>query len=155
MTALRSSMTSRALIAGTACSVGFASTALAQLPRPTREKILRMINRAFANPETVGWTNPQIVGFRGAFRARSLGFTQGSIQYHFHVADPRQADDLIFFTNDPATSFFKMHRTGVHLRRVASALNHSKQTGGLKVWAGPECEADFAAQLAYWARKGI
>lgn len=145
----------RALIAAGAGTMALSGVAWGQLPRPTADKLDRMINRAFEDHDTVNWANPQIVGFRSGFRARSLGFKEGSLEYHFHVADPRQADDLIFFTREPSTSFFKMHRTGIHLRRVASALNHSKQVGGLKAWSGPECEADFAEQLAFWARKNV
>ena len=149
-----SGITRRALITG-AGTLALPGLAWAQTPRPTADKLNRMINRAYEDPDPVPWSTPQIVGFRGAFQARSLGFRQGSLEYHFHVADPRQADDLIFFTNEPTSSFFKMHRTGMHLRRVASALNHSKQVGGLRVWAGPDCEADFAAQLAFWARQDV
>ena len=145
----------RALIAAGAATVALSGIAAAQQPRPTADKLARMINRAFENPDTVRWANPQIVGFRSGFRARSLGFNEGSLEYHFHVADPRQTDDLIFFTREPTTSYFKMHRTGMHLRRIASALNHSQQVGGLKSWSGPDCEADFASQLAFWAGKNV
>jgi len=148
-------ITRRALFAAGAGSLALPALAWAQSPRPTPDKLDRMINRAFEDPETVNWANPQIVGFRSGFRARSLAFADGAFEYHFHVADPRQTDDLIFFTKDPATSFFKLHRTGRHLRRIASALNHSKQVGGLKAWSGPECEADFAGQLAFWAGKAV
>ncbi len=145
----------RCLIAIGAGTMALPGIAWAQQPRPTADKLDRMINRAFEDPETVRWANPQIVGFTSGFRARSLGFTEGSLEYHFHVADPRQTDDLIFFTREPSAGFFKMHRTGMHLQRIASALNHSKQAGGLRTWSGPDCEADFAAQLAFWATKNV
>lgn len=148
-------MTRRALIAIAAGTMTMPGAAWAQQPRPTADKLDRMINRAFEDPDTVRWANPQIVGFASGFRARSLGFTAGPLEYHFHVADPRQTDDLIFFTREPSTSFFKMHRTGTHLRRIASALNHSQQAGGLKAWSGPDCDADFAAQLAFWAGTNV
>lgn len=148
-------ITRRALLAGGVGSLALPGLAWAQSPRPTPDKLDRMINRAFENPNPVNWANPQIVGFSRGFRARSLAFGAGSLAYHFHVADPRQEDDLIFFTHEPTSSYFKMHRTGMHLRRIASALNHSQQVGGLKTWSGPDCDADFEAQLAYWANKEV
>lgn len=152
---LRSCMTRRAMIAGAVGGMALPGAVLAQPAGPTPDKLDRMINQASSDRQPIRWANPQIIGFAPGFQSRGFGYKEGPIEYHFAVAVARTDDDLIFFTNEPDAGFFKMHRTGFHLRRVASAYNYSKRAGGLQVWAGPECDADFAAQLDYWARKNI
>lgn len=148
-------MTRRAVFVSGAFGIAFAGTAGAQAPRPTRDKLQRMINRAYSEPDTIRFSRPQVLGFQEELVTRQIAYGRDDLNHHFAVAEPRRDDDLIFFTNQPAVRLFKMHRTGMHLRRVASALNDASQTSGLEVWAGPECDSDFAAQLTYWARFNI
>ena len=65
---------------------------------------------------------------------------------------PRQPDGLILFSRHEYPDVFNMHRTDTHLRRVTSARNFRQQGGGLTAWNGSDCDADFAEQLAVWAR---
>jgi hypothetical protein len=150
-----SDMTRRAVLLGGAGSIGFAGTAWAQAPRPTRAKLLRMVSKAFADPQPMRFSRPQIIGFQGELVTRQVGYRSGDVIHYFAVADPRRADDLVFFTQDQGAKIFRMHRTGMHLNRVASAINDQNRSDGLIVWAGPECDNDFASQLAYWAQRNI
>lgn len=121
--------------------------------RPTRDQLERMATQALADPDTVKFARPQILGFDQPVVTHQLGYeTDDGMVYYFAVTKPRLADGLIFFSHQKSTNFFRMHRTDTHLRRVASARNDMKTDAGLTVWAGPDADKDFAAQLAYWAK---
>jgi hypothetical protein len=121
--------------------------------RPGADQLQRLIARAlraettvkFARPEPLGFVNVDVV-------TRQLGQQAGNMEYYLAVTEPRLPDGLIFFSNEPATRTFRMHRTDTHLRRVKSASNDLRLgDGGLKPWDGPSADNDFNAQLAYWA----
>ncbi|UYN97385.1 MAG: hypothetical protein KIT25_10790 [Enhydrobacter sp.] len=119
--------------------------------RPSQDQLARMTTQALADPETVRFARPQILGFEQAVITHQLGYESGDFVYYFAVTKPRLNDGLVFFTHQKSTNMFRMHRTDTHLRRVASARNDMKTDAGLVVWAGQAADADFAAQLAYWS----
>lgn len=121
--------------------------------RPTQAQLAKMTTEALADPDTVTFARPQVLGFTGAVVTHQLGFEEGGLTYYFAVTKPRVPDGLIFFTYEPSKKIYRMHRTDTHLRRVASAQNDMKNRSGLTVWAGAAADADLAAQLAYWAQR--
>jgi hypothetical protein len=119
--------------------------------RPTQAQLSQMTGDALADPDTITFARPQVLGFKGAVVTHQLGFEVGDVNYYFAVTKPRLPDGLIFFTYRPSRKLYRMHRTDTHLRRVASAQNDMNNRSGLTAWAGAEADADLAAQLAYWA----
>lgn len=140
------------LAAGGAASVGIATAAQAQL-RPSASQLERLIARALTATKTVTFARPEPLGFTNvAVVTRQLGMVSGPMEYYLAVTEPRLKDGLIFFSNEPATRTFRMHRTDTHLTRVASATNDLRLGNqGLASWDGPSADNDFSAQLAYWA----
>lgn len=120
--------------------------------RPTPAQLAQMAAQALADPQTVTFARPQVLGFEQAVITHQLGFEEGDLTYYFAVTKPRLQDGLIFFTHQKSTNFYRMHRTDTHLRRVASARNNMT-AGGLTVWAGAGADADLATQLKYWAQR--
>lgn len=121
--------------------------------RPTAAQLAQMTAEALADPDTVRFARPQVLGFTDAVVTHQLGFEEGDLTYYFAVTKPRLPDGLIFFTFQPSRKIYRMHRTDTHLRRVASAQNDMTRQTGLTEWAGAAADADLAAQLAYWARR--
>lgn len=120
--------------------------------RPSDTQLQRLITEALNDPETVTFARPQPLGFTEKVVTHQVSYTRGGTEYYFAVTNPRLRDGLIFFSNEPARRLFIMHRTDTHLRRVSSARNDLSQGNqGLTSWSGPAADADFAAQLAFWA----
>lgn len=140
------------LAAGGVAPLGIAGTARAQ-SSPTAAQLQRLIAPALAAEQTVTFARPEPLGFVNvAVVTRQLGLTSGTMEYYLAVTEPRLSDGLIFFSNEPATQTFRMHRTDTHLRRVTSATNDLRLGNqGLTTWDGPSADNDFSAQLAYWA----
>jgi hypothetical protein len=141
----------RALVGGGLAWLLSALAADAQGAPLTAEKLKRLIQRALAEPDTTPFSRPHIIGFTEvSLTTRSLEFINKttSDRHGFMVVIPHHADGLIFFEERKKPLFFAVHRTGEHLNRIASALNRN---GTLSNWSGPEAEADFAKQKAYWA----
>ena len=146
-------LTRRALLAtGGIALMAMPGAALAH-SRPSSQQLQRLIAVAllsekterFARPETLGFVNVAVV-------TRQLRMAAGAMEYYLAVTEPRLKDGLIFFSDEPATQTFRMHRTDVHLVRVASATNDLKLGNqGLTAWDGPSADNDFNAQLAFWA----
>ena len=65
------------------------------------------------------------------------------------VIIPRRDDGLVFFRGSDKPLFFAIHRTGARLNRITSAINRN---GNLEKWTGADADADFAKQLAFWAK---
>ena len=120
--------------------------------RPTQDQLERLITQALADPETVTFARPQILGFNQTVTTNQLGYEDGDFTYYISVTKPRLKDGLIIFSRQKSTGFFAMHRTDMHLQRIASARNDMKTRAGLTVWTGSDADKDFARQLAYWAR---
>jgi hypothetical protein len=133
--------------------------ALLLLPLPSRAQsqpgaaqLQRMIADALADPQTVTFARPQPLGFTERVVTHQLSYARATTEYYFAVTKPRLRDGLIFFSHQPTRRLYVMHRTDTHLRRVSSARNDlTRGNAGLVPWGGPEAEADFAAQLAFWA----
>lgn len=120
--------------------------------RPSADQLDRMATQALADPATVKFARPQILGFDQPVITHQIGYESGDMVYYFAVTRPRLQDGLVFFSHQKSTNLYRMHRTDTHLRRVASARNNMQSDAGLTVWAGPEADRDFAAQLAYWSK---
>mgnify|MGYP001367384978 CR=1 FL=1 len=121
-------------------------------PQPSAAQLRRMIADALADPRTVTFARPQPLGFTERVVTHQLSHTRGATEYYFAVTKPRLRDGLIFFSHEPTRRLYLMHRTDTHLRRVSSARNDfTRGNAGLVPWGGPEADADFAAQLAFWA----
>jgi hypothetical protein len=149
-------LTRRSIVAAAGVApLALSGTALAQ-SRPSSQQLQRLIARALQAEKTVRFARPEPLGFVNvAVVTRQLGTTAGSMEYYLAVTEPRLKDGLIFFSNEPATRTFRMHRTDTHLLRVASATNDLKLGNqGLAAWDGPSADNDFNAQLAYWATVG-
>jgi hypothetical protein len=141
----------RALMTGGFAWLLSSRSADAQSAPLTADKLKRLIARALAEKDTTPFSRPHIVGFtENSLTTRSLEFINKdtSDRHGFMVAIPQHPDGLIFFEGRKDPLFFAVHRTGEHLNRVASAINRK---GALSNWSGPEAEADFAKQKAYWA----
>ncbi len=140
------------LAAGGAGSLALVTVARAQSGL-SASQLNRLVARALQAETTVTFARPEPLGFINvAVVTRQLGQKAGAMEYYLAVTDPRLPDGLIFFSNEVASSTFRMHRTDTHLRRVASASNDLRLgDGGLKAWDGPSADNDFSAQLAYWA----
>lgn len=122
--------------------------------RPSATQLQTMIAQALRDPETVTFARPQPLGFTEKVVTHQLGYTHGAKEFYFAVTNPRLRDGLIFFSHEPARRLYIMHRTDTHLRRVSSARNDLSQgNAGLVTWGGPQADADFAEQLAYWATR--
>jgi hypothetical protein len=139
------------LAASGAAPLAIAAAARAQSLGP--DQLERLIARAMQAQETVRFARPEPLGFTNvAVVTRQLGLTAGNMEYYLAVTDPRLPDGLIFFSNEPASRTYRMHRTDTHLRRVASASNDLKLGNqGLPAWDGPSADNDFSSQLAFWA----
>ena len=146
------SMTRRAALAGGSLALGFPFAARSQGTQPTPEKLSQIVEKALAEPRQVRFARPQVLGFPDELVTQQYGIRQNSVDYYFAVQVPRQPDGLILFSRHENPDVFNMHRTDTHLRRVTSARNFRQQGGGLTAWNGSDCDADFAEQLAVWAR---
>ena len=140
-----------ALAGGGMLIVAHGLPAQAQGARPSEELLQRLANRAIEESQKTRITRPQVLGFDDAVDTHQLSITRENVTYFFAVIVPRVADGLMFFSRRENPRTYHMHRTDSHLRRVASARNFYDQGGALKVWAGPDCDADFDQQLAVWA----
>ncbi len=117
----------------------------------TAENLERLIDRTLkgSNEQRFGAGGTVGLPDRGA-NAKYASFEENGVTFTFAVIVPRQADGLLLLSRHLATNVGKVHRTDTHLRRVASARI---QGGIVSEWDGAECDADFAAQLAAWAKR--
>ena len=115
------------------------------------EKLERMIQAALADQETIQFSRPAILGFTDSkLVAHQLAYSANNTNYYFSIFVPQREDGLVFSKGQDKPLFFAMHRTGKHLKRLVSATNRN---GNLVGWYGPDADADFAEQKAYWANK--
>jgi hypothetical protein len=121
--------------------------------RPSGAQLECMIAKALADPTTVAFARPQILGFGDQpVITHQLHQPHGEIEYSFAVTNPRLRDGLVFFSHRAATRTYRMHRTDTHLGRVTSATNDLRLGDqGLAGWDGASADADFARQLSVWA----
>lgn len=114
------------------------------------DKLEALIQLALAEPDETPLSRPAILGLGSTkLTTKSLERTEPGGKYGFMVIIPRRDDGLIFFRGADKPLFFAIHRTGLGLRRLASAINRD---GKLEEWSGAEADADFAKQLAFWAK---
>ena len=110
----------------------------------------RLIQQALAEPDETPLSRPAILGLGSdKLTTKSLEREQPGEKYGFMVIIPFRNDGLIFFRGADKPMFFAIHRTGSRMDRIASAINRN---GSLEKWTGPDADADFAKQVAFWAR---
>jgi hypothetical protein len=109
-----------------------------------------LIQKALAEPDETPLSRPAILGLGSApLTTKSIERAPPGEKYGFMVIIPQRDDGLIFFRGSDKPLFFAIHRTGSGLNRVASAINRD---GKLEKWTGSAADADFAKQLAFWAK---
>ena len=114
------------------------------------DKLEALIQKALAEPDETPLSRPAILGLGpDKLTTRSVEDVEPGGKYGFMVIIPRREDGLIFFRGAEKPLFFAIHRTGSRMNRIASAINRN---GGLEKWSGAEADADFAKQLAHWAK---
>jgi hypothetical protein len=115
------------------------------------DKLEALVQQALAEPDETPLSRPAILKLGSTkLTTKSLERTEsGGDKYGFMVIIPRRDDGLIFFRGADKPLFFSIHRTGAGLRRLNSAINRG---GELEEWSGSEADADFAKQLAFWAK---
>ncbi len=114
------------------------------------DKLKALIELALAEPDTTPLSRPAILGLGSdKLTTKSLEREPPGEKYGFMVIIPQRDDGLIFFRGSDKPLFFAIHRTGARLKRVATAINRD---GNLENWSGPDADADFAKQLAFWAK---
>lgn len=122
-------------------------------PRPSTAQLECMIAKALKDPETVTFARPQILGFGDEpVVTHQLHHRRPELEHSFAVTNPRLSDGLVFFSYQPVTRTYRMHRTEMHLRRITSATNDLKRGDeGLVGWDGAAADNDFDSQLGIWA----
>ena len=116
----------------------------------SRDNLEKLIRRALAETDTTPLARPALLGLGpNALTTKDLEVGDKSHKHGFMVVIPRSTDGLVLYEGkDTKPFFFAMHRTGDHLRRIASATNRD---GQLTSWSGPEADANFAGQKSFWA----
>src|SRR5262249_44196917 len=114
------------------------------------DKLEALIQKALAETDETPLSRPAILGLGSTkLTTKSLERTEGDTKSGFMVIIPRRDNGLVFFRGSPKPLFFAMHRTGDSLQRHTSAINRD---GKLEKWSGADADADFAKQLAVWAK---
>jgi hypothetical protein len=100
------------------------------------------------NQETAPMTNGSLLGFpTEQVRRKQSGIKRDGVNRLFAVVIPAQRDGVVLAAGNSETSTFTVHRTGIHLRRISSARNVSRNVSR---WSGPECDRDFKEQVDFW-----
>lgn len=155
----RVGLSRRPVIVGGALALvgGLVLPARAQGPERPSEKHLRAwIAYALGGTQAAGNfpDGPaRAVGFARAQKLIAAIATFNDIRFGLAVILPEQENGLIFYELHLPSRLFKIHRTGVHLRRLASARNNSANEW--LTWAGADCDAHYAKLLAYWAKEKV
>ncbi|MBV9832892.1 MAG: hypothetical protein JO055_00710 [Alphaproteobacteria bacterium] len=148
MSPIRVVLPRRIFVLGAAMGVATAGAARAQSSH--EDKFRRWVHLAEYVTITVPLKNGLLLGFRyDEIGGRQIGTTRGTsgAVRTLTVIAPHQPDRVILMTSDFAKTKYAIHRTDTHLKRVASARQID---GKASAWSGPECEADFAAQVDFW-----
>ncbi len=90
---------------------------------------------------------PILFGRTDEIQLLQIGNDEGALKERFSVAVNLSEQDVVLFSRTEDAIYF--HLTGVHLRRVRSAVN--RREGGASLWTAPEAATDFARQMTYWA----
>jgi hypothetical protein len=114
------------------------------------DKLEDLVRLALAEDDETPLSRPAILGLGpDKLTTKSIEREEPGERYGFMVIIPRREDGLIFFRGADNPLFFAIHRTGSRLKRIASAINRD---GDQEEWSGRGAEADFARQLASWAK---
>jgi len=139
----------RALLASGFAWLASSVAARAEDATLTGEKLDALVRKTLAEPDTTPLSRARILGFsEEKLTTRSIEVGDESHKHGFMVVIPHHDDGIVFFEGSSKPLFFAVHRTGEHLRRVASVRNRD---GALSEWSGPEAEEHFASQKAFWA----
>ena len=114
------------------------------------DKLEDLVRLALAEEDETPLSRPAILGLgSNKLTTKSIEREEPGEKYGFMVIIPRREDGVIFFRGADKPLFFAIHRTGARLKRIASAINRD---GELEKWSGGDADADFAKQLAFWAK---
>lgn len=117
------------------------------------DKFLAWVHRVERETSVVPLYGAGSLGFSGDVSAgRQVTVTREGVQRAFTVIAPFQPDRVVLVVTNPVTRAVIVHRTDVHLRRVASARSIGGRTSA---WSGPDCDADFAAQVDFWIAETV
>ena len=129
---------------------GVAPAAPAETGPLDADKLEALIKLALAESDETPLSRPAILGLGTTkLTTKSIERTPPGEKYGFMVIIPRRDDGLVFFRGSDKPLFFAIHRTGARLNRITSAINRN---GNLEKWTGADADADFAKQLAFWAK---
>jgi hypothetical protein len=141
----------RVFVLGAALGATTVGAACAQSSRD--DKFRRWVNIAEYVTTTVPLKNGRLLGFPSEeVGGRQIGTSRGGVLRLLTVIAPHQPDRVILMTSDLAMTKYAIHRTDTHLKRVASARQID---GKASAWNGPECEADFTAQVNFWVAESL
>jgi hypothetical protein len=146
----------RALIAGglAAGSAAIVTPTFAQQPM-TAEKMRNLIDYTIKQNKTENKTptrfspatTPFLFGRADEVLILQIGNDDGALKERFCVTINQSQQQVVLFSRTEDVVYF--HRTGLHLRREASAIN--RREGGASRWTAPDAAKDFTRQMAYWA----
>ena len=139
----------RLILGGIATSSVFGFALPADAAELTSDKLERLIDTALDEPDTTPLSRPALLGLGDQkLTTKSIERGDNVHKYGFMVIIPRRTDGLIMFEGSDKPLFFAIHRTGEHMRRLASVKN---QDGKLVRWSGAEADTNFAKQKEFWA----
>ena len=128
----------RSLLAGGLAAVTTSTLASALTPRLTQKRLAAMIKQALSESKDIKFARPDILGLHELV-AREITRKAPNTNYWFAAGVPERENTLVFFRGREKPVSFAMHRTGTHLRRLASARNIK---GTLTPWSGEAADAD-------------
>jgi len=138
--------------AATFFSLPFAARAQSSA-KLTPQLLERLVTSILKGTETIRIGDGGIVGLSDqGVETKQAAFRDNGTRYTLAVVVPRRADGLIFIAHPLKLAEARIHRTDLHLRRVASS-RIIRAIGS--DWSGRDCDADFAGQLAAWAKRGV
>lgn len=137
----------RLMLAGAMAMMGV-SPARSQIKSADEFKFESWVEFTNRSAEAGPMTNGSILGFATEqVRRKQIGDTRDGFSRLFAVVIPAEANGIVLAAGRADTTTYGIHRTGTHLRRIASARNVNRV---ISKWDGAECERDFREQVQYW-----
>lgn len=134
----------RLLLASTLALMGGCAQAQDERVR----KFKAWTEKVAASERITSMSNAKMLGFASDMVSRKqLGHTRDGVQRLIGVVVPEQADGIILAMGFEGSKTFNVHRTGLHLNRLASVRNLD---GKMALWSGPDCDKDFQTQINFW-----
>lgn len=117
-------------------------------------KMAAWVNHVLATSRNVApMSNGTVLGFPSdQVQRKQVGVTNHGVLRLFAVVTPLERDGIILAAGHAESRTFTVHRTGTHLRRIASGRN---QGGNVSAWHGSGADSDFRAQVDFWVSHPI